>query len=153
MCNVALVAAGVNYRFPKKSSTVSNHNGFQERACSGLSSLPVCVKCSRVFPSDTEVKVCGACQTELYKTSSNVPQKIYMYNSVTTTIRNFMVRPGFTESLVKWQSREKVPGRYMDINNGAVWKTLKTGPANPVPNAAFIWSHLPHHSKSTKRST
>ncbi|KAG1450441.1 hypothetical protein G6F56_008350 [Rhizopus delemar] len=56
-----------------------------------------------------------------------------MYNSITTTIRNFMVRPGFTESLVKWQSREEVPGRYMDIYDGAVWKTFKTDPANSVP--------------------
>ncbi|KAG1441711.1 hypothetical protein G6F56_011360 [Rhizopus delemar] len=68
-----------------------------------------------------------------------------MYNSVTTTIRNFMICSGFTESLVKWQSREEVPGRYMDIYDGAVWKTLKTDSANPVP---FV-EEFPHNLMMT----
>ncbi|KAG1440698.1 hypothetical protein G6F56_011812 [Rhizopus delemar] len=44
-----------------------------------------------------------------------------------------MVRPGFTESLVKWKSRNQIPSRYMDIYDGAVWKTLKTDPSSHVP--------------------
>ncbi|KAG1436613.1 hypothetical protein G6F56_013482 [Rhizopus delemar] len=133
MCNLALQSAGEEYRFPKKASTVSNHNQFQERSCAGLMSCPVCVKCSKVFPSNTTARLCDACQTELFKASSNLPRKIYMYNSVTTTLKSFLARPSFVASLSKWKTRQEVPGRFMDIYDGAVWKTFKTDPNHRIP--------------------
>ncbi|KAG1437774.1 hypothetical protein G6F56_012942 [Rhizopus delemar] len=72
MCNVALEAAGEEYRFPKKASTVSNHNKLQERACIGLMSCPVCVKCCKVVSPTSTDRICSECRTELYKSSSNV---------------------------------------------------------------------------------
>ncbi|KAG1442851.1 hypothetical protein G6F56_010894 [Rhizopus delemar] len=133
MCNLALQSAGEEYRFPKKATTVSNHNQIQNRACSGLMSCPVCVKCSKIFSPNTTARVCNDCQIELFKVSSNVPRKIYLYNSVTTTLKNFVVRPSFTNSLAKWKKRQTVSDRYMDIYDGAVWKTFKTDPNASVP--------------------
>lgn len=105
MCNLALQSAGEEYRFPKKASTVSNHNQLEERSCAGLMFCPVCVKCSKVFPSNTTVRLCDACQTELFKTSSNLPRKMYMYNSVTATLKSFLARPSFVALLSKWKTR------------------------------------------------
>ncbi|KAG1437317.1 hypothetical protein G6F56_013166 [Rhizopus delemar] len=44
-----------------------------------------------------------------------------------------MVRPSFVASLAKWKSRQEIPGRYMDIYDGAVWKAFKTDPTHHVP--------------------
>ncbi|KAG1437157.1 hypothetical protein G6F56_013241 [Rhizopus delemar] len=44
-----------------------------------------------------------------------------------------MARPSFVASLSKWTNRQEVPGRFMDIYDGAVWKTFKTNPNHEIP--------------------
>ncbi|KAG1437788.1 hypothetical protein G6F56_012935 [Rhizopus delemar] len=44
-----------------------------------------------------------------------------------------MVRPSCTNSLAKWKKRQTVSDRYIDIYDGAVWKTFKTDPNASVP--------------------
>ena len=88
------------------------------------------LKCTYVhFPNHPQVRHRKACGTALIKkvtrkTNNSVsltPKKIYCYKSLTSSLQEMMLRPGFIEKCEEWRSRDgKEEGTLSDVYDGSI---------------------------------
>jgi hypothetical protein len=53
------------------------------------------------------------------------PIKIYPYNSMKTTLQQYLMRPGFYNLLGHWKDRKIQENTLADVYDGAIWKSFK----------------------------
>ena len=86
-------------------------------------------KCSYVkFPHHPHRIQRSPCDVMLMKTvrtssgtTSLYPQQIFCYQSIIQSLRNFFLRPGFTEQTELWRRHTSSPGTLSDVYDGIVW--------------------------------
>lgn len=70
-------------------------------------------KCGEPLLKDVSLK---SGETKLY------PHKVYCYNSIIDSLRQFLQRPGFVNKCELWRSRDIPSGLLADIFDGHIWK-------------------------------
>ncbi|THH26681.1 hypothetical protein EUX98_g7506 [Antrodiella citrinella] len=101
---------------------------------SALRVLVVCRKCKDVY-SDTDdtADKCLRCRTDLFKPSttargnarsSKIPWLKYPYMSISAQLSATLAIPGLEDVMDEWRTKERQPGVYQDIFDGAVSKSL-----------------------------
>lgn len=98
--------------------------------------LPICPSCLEVYPAKASTpSVCVRCNSNMFKTkpstsASNKQEKrtpllSFPYKSIQSSLEDILAVPGAEEELDKWRKVERCPGRYTDIFDGAVTRSLK----------------------------
>ena len=104
-----------------KDCTVKHRNGLEESAKYTYVQYPNHPHISRREKCNTillkQVK-CGSS----YKLR---PRKVYVYNSVRSSLKKLFSRPGFSEKCELWRSKFHSPDIYTDIYDGLVWNRFQ----------------------------
>ena len=86
-------------------------------------------KCHHIeFPDHPHAVYRQKCGTDLMKSikvEKNyklVPRKIYVYNSISSTLQKLMSRPGFFESCEAWREANSSDGFMTDVYDGKLWR-------------------------------
>ncbi|KAJ3525424.1 hypothetical protein NMY22_g10588 [Coprinellus aureogranulatus] len=98
--------------------------------------LPICPTCLEVYPAkDSTPAVCRRCNSNIFKSKSSeeaeantdkrVPLLCFPYKSILSSLTEIVAAPGVEEELDKWRKVERRPGRYTDIFDGAVARSLQ----------------------------
>lgn len=108
------------------------------------------------FPNHPHALYRQKCGTELMKSikiEKNyklVPQKIYVYNSITNTLQKFISRPGFIESCETWRKANSSDGFMTDVYDGKLWqeewKEYLKVPGNLLLMLNVDWFRVYKHS-------
>lgn len=123
--NVVLFLAGQTYRFPVSVSTFAKHSQVNAVCMHGVEKRSVCTGCHKLSPLLLDASPAPAiCTTPTCRQDEVIPGKIFGYNSIIATLRTFMLRPNFVESLGKWMHRIPREDTLSDIYDGIVWKTF-----------------------------
>jgi len=123
--NVVLFLAGQTYRFPVSVSTFVKHSQVNTVCMHGVDKRSVCTGCHKLSPLLLDAPTAPAiCTTPPCRQDEVIPGKIFGYNSIIATLRTFMLRPNFVESLGNWMHRIPREDTLSDIYDGTVWKTF-----------------------------
>lgn len=156
--NIILTYLNLDYRFPKNLSTFISRMKYQETFYQGMKKYVSCKKCHSIYPlsddnetrkrnshctfgtriSSTTGRFLHYCDTELYSINKNngnlTPARVFIYNSVITTLKQFFSREGFMDSITSWKNRKLQAANYMfDHMDAEVWKTFRIRPTDNVP--------------------
>lgn len=84
----------------------------------------VITKCIHVpWPNHTQRKYRHRCNKNLIDHQTQLPKRVYAYKSISSYLKNFVLRPHFITSCNQWRQRE-VSNEYLsDIYDGQLWKT------------------------------
>ena len=66
------------------------------------------------------------------------PRKVYIYNSIKSSLAKLLGRPAFSQKCEMWRKRCTSPGVYTDIYDGVVWKRFQNICGRPfleLPNS------------------
>ncbi|XP_062513401.1 uncharacterized protein LOC134189178 [Corticium candelabrum] len=91
------------------------------------------------------------------RTKRFVPKKIYAYNSISNTLKKYLLRPQFEELCESWRHRNVPQGYYADLYDGRVWSQFQVVDGHPFlstpRNYAFMmnvdWFRPYKHTPST----
>ncbi|EIE90275.1 hypothetical protein RO3G_14986 [Rhizopus delemar RA 99-880] len=127
--NVVLLFTNMKYRFPVKATTLLSSSELLKRCYEGVTQYSVCKGCHRLYRLNengrSTVTVCRKCDESLIiggTSNSHLPKMLFEYNSIVSTLKKFMCRPGFVDSLLKWKSRPQQQNLMLDVYDGNVWK-------------------------------
>ncbi|KAG1535078.1 hypothetical protein G6F49_013249 [Rhizopus delemar] len=119
----------MKYRFPVKATTLLSSSELLKRCYEGVTQYSVCKCCHRLYRLNengrSTVTVCRKCDESLIiggTSNSHLPKMLFEYNSIVSTLKKFMCRPGFVDSLLKWKSRPQQQNLMLDVYDGNVWK-------------------------------
>jgi hypothetical protein len=90
-----------------------------------------CIFATRI--SSTTGHVLHRRGNELYsttKTGKLNPLRMYVYNSIINTLKQFASRQEFLKNITSWKTRKlQKPDFLFDVTDGDVWKTFRINPA------------------------
>lgn len=119
-------------RFIKYASCPRCHSIYSIESCKVVlpNGSPMSSKCSHVeFPNHPQRVRRSPCNSVLLKTvrtscgtSSLYPRQMYCYKSVTESLQELILRPGFVEICENWRTRNIANDMITDIYDGKVWK-------------------------------
>lgn len=116
--NIVLSFLGLAFRFPKQMKTFTSRMKYQEKFYQGIKEFVSCSRCHAIYPlpltkqermakkycifatriSSTTRHVLHRCGNELYYTTKAGklnPLRMYVYNSIINTLKQFASRQGF----------------------------------------------------------
>lgn len=155
--NIILEYLKLDFRFPKKMSTFISRMKFQEHFYQGIKKYVSCKNCHSIYllPTDNQSRTLHQhctfttrisstsglalekCGTELYSKSKKgklTPSRVYIYNSIISTLKQFFKRDGFMTNINSWKNRKlKKNGYLFDIMDGEVWKSFRIDPNDDMP--------------------
>ncbi|EIE78917.1 hypothetical protein RO3G_03622 [Rhizopus delemar RA 99-880] len=127
--NVVLLFTNMKYRFPVKATTLLSSSELLKRCYEGVTQYSVCKCCHRLYRLNengrSTVTVCRKCDESLIiggTSNSHLPKMLFEYNCIVSTLKKFMCRQGFVDSLLKWKSRPQQQNLMLDVYDGNVWK-------------------------------
>ncbi|EIE87352.1 hypothetical protein RO3G_12063 [Rhizopus delemar RA 99-880] len=119
----------MKYRFPVEATTLLFSSELLKRCYDGVTQYSVCKGCHRLYRLNengrSTVTVCRKCDESLIiggTSNSHLPKMLFEYNSIVSTLKKFMCRPGFVDSLLKRKSRPQQQNLMLDVYDGNVWK-------------------------------
>lgn len=99
--------------------------------------LPICPGCLELYPrSPSTPDLCNKCNTSMFKTTSpvssrsrsgsghRVPLLQFAHKTIQSQLKTFLSSPGSEQLLDEWRQKTRYAGRYQDIFDGAVTKSL-----------------------------
>lgn len=154
--NMVLNHLELDYRFPKTLATFTSRMDYQGRFFDGITQYVSCMNCHKIhkLPADQDTRkknrYCKRvikynsvgiaiqwCSTELYRVTKKgklIPKRIYMYNSVITTLTKILARDGFAQELTAWKNRRlQKKDHLFDIYDGDIWKNFKVNSTDETP--------------------
>ena len=164
--NIALTCLNMHYRFPTKLSTFISRMKFQETFYKGITKYVSCKSCHSIYrlSENNETRkrrshctfathissvtrlTLHTCDTELYSISKSgkyIPLRVYVYNSIISTLKTFFLRDGFMKNINSWRNRKLQNTNYLfDIMDGEVWKKFKIDPNDDLPFVETSMSNL-----------
>lgn len=132
--NLILMALNLEYRFPKKLSTLKVHAKVDQFFLKDVEEYVVCEKCQQHFLWKEQDGVvtnldynCPNCKNvAIFQSETRIlPCRSFFYKSIIGTLRDFFYRPGFDALLRKLWKRKTLPGFIGDSCDGSNWSTLK----------------------------
>jgi hypothetical protein len=138
--NTLLELVGSPYRFPKKYHTFLEDSSFDKYCSSGISKYAVCKGCHACYPLSPGIENvptdCTSCMEPVVTVNNKevkAPVMVYEYNSIAETLARFFRRPGFAESITKWDQRQTIDGLMFDVYDGNIWNSFGSEDGQSVP--------------------
>lgn len=114
--------------------------------------LPICPSCLEVYPAKASTpSVCVRCNSDMFKArpstgvsnkqDKRTPLLSFPFKSIQSSLEDILAVPGAEEELDKWRKVERRPGRYTDIFDGAVPRSLK------CPDGSLFFRNNPGDEK------
>jgi hypothetical protein len=126
----------VDSQIPKSLRTVIKRFDLDDR----FTVYPICHICHRIFkPGIPSNAMCPDCDAALFKAISPTlferirgkpappapPVCAAPIQVLSSLLVDFLAQPGIETAAEEWKSRVEEPGKYKDIMDGEVWRTMK----------------------------
>lgn len=155
--NIVLKYLCLKFRFPRQMKTFTSRMKYQDQFYQGIKEYVSCSSCHAIYPMPIKqqerrnrmhcnfvtkvstttgrpLELCGNALYDTTKTGKLNPKRTYVYNSMITTLKQFMCREGFMDSLTSWKKRKlQKPGFMFDVTDGDVWNSFRLDPAAEKP--------------------
>ncbi|KAG2192664.1 hypothetical protein INT47_009234 [Mucor saturninus] len=124
---------GDSFRVPSSVSGLKSMAGM-DTLTKGIKKYVACGECHSIYENDGAPLFCtfdkfgnsALCGHSLFKSSSStIPKKSYVYQSIKHSLQTLFSRPDFETQINSWNRGPKVEKTMFDVYDGAMWNSVK----------------------------